>query len=164
MQDGPYPVMRSDTGRISAAMGLISSGLLQKLWWKERTGRRSGILSLIFPAGSDRLPRKKKKGFYLQTYGAAGPQTGPIAAESLCSCCLEAGRSRRLICVYLQVRRESPGGPGGWILHRFLKSGTAGADDVPPGDLSFPDHMEEIATEGDPFSRLIRLPDEAEKN
>jgi hypothetical protein len=44
----------------------------------------------------------------------------------------------------------------------FLKSG-AGADDVPPGDLSFPDHMEEIVTEGDPFSRLIRLPDEAEK-
>lgn len=38
----------------------------------------------------------------------------------------------------------------------FFKSG-AGADDVPPGDLSFPDHMEEIVTEGDPFSRLIRL-------
>lgn len=120
MQDGPYPVMRSDTGRISAAMGLLSSGLLQKLWRKERTGRRSGILSPIFPAGSGHLPRKKKKGFYLQTYGAAGTQTGPIAAESLCSCCLEAGRGRRRICVYLQGRRGSTGGPGSWILHRFL--------------------------------------------
>ena len=122
------------------------------------------ILSPIFPAGSGRLPRKKKKGFYLQTYGVAGTQTSPIAAESLCSCCLEAGRGRRLICVYLQVRRGSTGFPGGMdAASFFLKSG-AGADDVPPGDLSFPDHMEEIVTEGDPFSRLIRLPDEAEKN
>ncbi|MBR7046360.1 MAG: hypothetical protein IKI23_11995, partial [Lachnospiraceae bacterium] len=121
----------------SAAMGLLSAVLLQKLWRKERTGRRTGILSPIFLAGSGWLTRRKKKGFYLQTYGAAGTQTSPIAAESLCSCCLEAGRGRRLICVYLQVRRGSTGFPGGMDAASFFKNPGQGRAMFRPGIFPF---------------------------